>query len=211
MKKFLLISLLLALVFTFAACGNNDDEEAPFSPVTPWVEAEVDADAFNLGDDFALEEFDLAEQPLDDLFGEDLGDWTADDFGLGTLPALDNELEDMGFDFGTPLETGNEFDTELPIETGMVLETGTHEFDLPVEVAAPIVHEDPPETNSEPDYLPLEVDDDALEQYIEEELNQPAEDLPKTNDMVTGLSVAIGGVAMVVLMLFAVKKKRVQQ
>jgi len=190
MKRLLLLVPLLVLALLFTACGGNEDS-TDLVPVISWTEAEVTV---------PIEGLDLGD--INTILGyEDDTDWTASDFDIaGSLLPEDDENV-LDFDFGTPLELGNTFDDSLPLETGMVLETGTGDLIGVIPIAEVIV---------EPvEYIPLEVDEEALIAYVEEELEQPGEELPKTNDMFSVLAMVGTVTVLLVLLIVYLKKGRV--
>jgi len=182
----------------FASCQEDADAEHDIVPVIPIEQADF----------IPVEDMDFgAPGDIGGLLGVS-GDnsWITGDFDFaGTVlpPADDN---DMGFDFGTPLEMGNTFDDDLPLETGMTIETGTG----PPADATPVIGITPIDiADIIPIYVPLEADDDALSQYADEELGQAGADLPKTNDLFSVFAVALGVFSALALLKVSLKRNKV--
>ena len=200
MKSYYLLLMCLLLPVFLVGCGEDEAEPFPLAEIV-WEEAEVLDDGngqmINPFQDINTDGIYGNTSEIDDFFGIEDDDWGLDDFELGISPVAADDFDDIPFDYGTPLELGN----EIPLETGVTLETGTDEFEpiLPV-------FEDLDDVLVT--YVPLEVADD-IAAHVEEELERVPEDLPKTNDLVTGLGITILITCLILLLFVIVKQKRV--
>ena len=212
MKKILLLWFLLAPLILLMACSETNEETDPtnVTPVIPW-EDDGPADINHSINDFNWDEYNGS------VFGIS-GDnaITADDLNLGVsvLPNTGSE-ENLDFDFGTPLELGNTGnDTGLPLESGLPLETGDGSAGGIVNITpvTDIIFDNSADSSDDSGVggvPPLEIDDNAANDYVSAALNQPGDNLPKTNDLHSNLAIMCVITIVLAILILVMRRRRV--
>lgn len=188
MKRVTIATLIiLSVMFSVTGCKPKTSTKLEDSvPTVPWTEATIestDVDVPITDDIFSVSNTAVENEQQSVLGDTQLDIITPEDLNI-TSVLIPDGIEELDFNFGTPIQNSTgintEFDTATPMEQGsnfggidleggVPLETGTGGIDMPVE------------TTSEE--LPLEVDEVAQEEIIEKELEEEGEVLAKTSDI----------------------------